>query len=110
VREAEVSLDIRPAEEAVIMEGQLVRTTHEATVIPFAAGMTLLQAMGIAGGYRLTACLDQVILRRGTDVYRVDMSKYHDTPDDLYLLPNDHIVVERNLVILVRDYIEEYVY
>ena len=92
------------------MEGQLVRTTHEATVIPFAAGMTLLQAMGIAGGYRLTACLDQVILRRGTDVFRVDMSKYHDTPDDLYLLPNDHIVVERNLVILVRDYIEEYVY
>jgi protein involved in polysaccharide export with SLBB domain len=106
VRDGELSMDIRPAEESVILEGQLVRPA----VVPYQNRMTLLQAMGTTGGYRVTACLDQVILRRGQDVFRIDMSDYHDTPDDLYLLPNDHIVVERNLVILIRDYIEEYVY
>jgi len=106
VRDGELSVDIRPAEESVIVEGQLVRPL----VFPYHNGMTMLQVMGMSGGYKLTACLDQVILRRGTDVFRVDMSDYHDTPDDLLLLPNDHIVVERNVIILIRDYIEEYVY
>jgi protein involved in polysaccharide export with SLBB domain len=112
VRNAEVSVQITPAGETIFLEGEVVKPATQ----PYTLKMTLMQAMGNAGGYKLTACLHTVILRRSyldpvnVDVYRISLRDYYDTHPELLLLPNDHIIVERNWVILVRDYINEYVW
>jgi len=109
---SEVSVQIIPAGETIILEGEVVRPSTQ----PLTMKMTLMQALGNAGGYKLTACLHTIIIRRSfldekhPDVFRINLRKYADVPEELFLLPNDHIIVERNWVILVQDYIEQYVW
>jgi len=112
IQNSDVSVQVLPAGETITIEGQMVKPATQ----PFTNKMTLMQAMGNAGGYKLTACLCEVIVRRyypdprKPDVIRVSLREYGDIPEDLLLLPNDQIIVERNWVILVRDYIDEYVW
>lgn len=112
VRNPEVSVSLTPAAETVIVEGEVLRPLP----LPYTVRMTLMQAIGNAGSYKITACLHTVILRRpylnpaAPDVYRIDLTKYYDTPEELFLLPSDHIIVEKNWVIYVRDWINEYIW
>lgn len=112
----EISIQITPAAETITLEGQIVRPDRDTYTQPYTPKMTLIQAIGNVGGYKLTACLHTVIVRRSyldknhPDVFRINLRDYEDTPEDLYLLPNDHIILERNWLILVRDYITEYVW
>ncbi len=112
LKNPEISVGITPAGETIILEGMVPRPVPQ----PYTIRMTLVQAIGQGGGYLLTACLHQVIVRRTyldpkhPDVFRVNLRDYEDTPEELFLLPGDHIIMQRNLAILIRDYIEEYVY
>jgi protein involved in polysaccharide export with SLBB domain len=115
----EVSVQVVPTAESIIVEGELARpgtANSGVSTQPFTPKMTLSQALGNAGGYKITACLHSVVVRRSyldpkhPEVFRVNLRDYPDIPEELFLLPNDHIMVERNLVILVRDYINEYVW
>jgi hypothetical protein len=112
VRSTEVSVSITPAAENIILEGEVLRPLPQ----PYTLKMTLMQALGHAGGYKLTACLHTVIVRRPyldalhPDVFRINLRDYADVKEELFLLPSDHIIVEKNLAILVRDYINDYVW
>ena len=112
IKGRDLSVQITPAGETIILEGEVLRPLPQ----PVTLRMTLMQALGVAGGYKLTACLHTVIVRRSylnaahPDVFRINLRDYADAPEELFLLPNDHIIVEKNWVILVRDYINEYVW
>ena len=112
VAPTDLSIGVTPAGEGITLEGEVNRVA----AIAFVPNLTLMQAIGQAGGYRLTACLHTVILRRSylnpkhPEVFRVNLRDYADIPEELFLLPNDHIIVERNWVILVQDYIDTYVW
>jgi len=112
IRAAEISVQVTPAGENIILEGEVLRPLPQ----PYTLRMTLIQLLGNAGGYKLTACLHTVILRRSyltprsPDVFRVSLREYADEKEELFLLPGDHIIVERNWAILVRDYINDYVW
>jgi len=120
VRVPEVSVQVTPAAEAIIIEGQFggqSRNIATATnIIPYTSNMTLVQAIGRVGGYNLTACMHEVVIRRyyldpkHPDVFRINLRDYADTPEDLILLPGDQIILERNWFILFRDYVDEYVW
>jgi protein involved in polysaccharide export with SLBB domain len=112
VRDAELSISLLPSGETVVVEGEVLKPIQ----IPLTLRMTLLQAIAIAGGYKITACLHTVVVRRyikdpeHPETFRVNLTDRMDTNPDLLLLPNDHILLERNWVILVRDYINEYIW
>jgi protein involved in polysaccharide export with SLBB domain len=112
INQSEISMQVAPAGETVTVEGEVIRPSIQ----PYAIKMTLLQALGNSGGYKLTAHLRGVIVRRyfldprKPDVFRVNVNAYAHTPEDLVLLPSDQIVVERTFLILIRDYIDEYVW
>jgi protein involved in polysaccharide export with SLBB domain len=112
VTSPEISVLVAPAGETVVMEGEVLRPIPQ----PLTLKMTLLQALGNAGGYKITGSLKHVIVRRPflnaehPDVFRVDVWDYADIPEELFLLPNDHIIVEKHWLINIRDYITEYVW
>ncbi len=130
VSDAELSVQITPALEQIILEGELGSGKGvgsggggTGTAIPYTPNLTLLQAMGQQGGYKLTACLHNIIVRRSylnpryPEVFHVNIRDFAnvrrdtiDMPEDLMLLPGDHIIVQRNLAILIRDLLEEYFY
>jgi protein involved in polysaccharide export with SLBB domain len=117
IQNPEISLGVTPVGETIILEGEVESSrSRGSTIQPYTVKMTILQAMGNAGGYKLTARLPKVILirpyldPRHPEVYRIDLSHYADSPEDLLLLPNDHIIVKRNWAIMARDYIVEYVW
>ncbi|MGH9362765.1 MAG: polysaccharide biosynthesis/export family protein [Thermoanaerobaculia bacterium] len=112
VTNPEIFVGIAPSGETIILEGEVNRPM----IMPLTLRMTLMQAFGQANGYRLTACLHTIIIRRSylnpknPDVFRVNLRKYADIPEELFLLPQDHIIVEKNWWILIRDYVDEYVW
>jgi len=62
--------------------------------------MTLSQALGNAGATR-SRLPPQCCHRRSyldpkhPEVFRINLRDYPDIPEELFLLPNDHIIVER---------------
>jgi hypothetical protein len=113
VKVPEISVQVAPAGESIILEGEVARPPG---TMPFTLRMTLMQAIGASGGYNLTACLHEVTVRRSyldpkhPDVFNINLRDYQWVPEELFLLPNDHIIVQKNFAILVRDYIREYVW
>lgn len=109
VRDPEISIQIQPAGEFVYLEGMV----GNAKTVPFALQMTLSQLMAEAGSYQITGSVDDIILRRSyldatyPEKFRVNI---YDDSEEIFLLPNDHIVVERTTWILVRDYLDEYLW
>lgn len=109
VRQPEISIKIESAAEVIYLQGQV----DEASTMPYTPNMTLAQALSNAGGYLVTASVDEVILKRPyrdirkPDVFFVDL---YDQSEEILLLPNDEIIVERTYWILLRDYLGEYIW
>jgi protein involved in polysaccharide export with SLBB domain len=114
IQNPEISVGITSAGETVIIEGQIVR--QPPGPLPLTLRMTLVQAIGAVGGYKLTACLHSIVVRRPyldpqhPDIFKVNLRDYEESPEELFLLPNDQIIVQRNVIIVVRDYIDDYVW
>jgi protein involved in polysaccharide export with SLBB domain len=114
IQNPEIGIGVAPAGETIILEGQVVRPPSGP--VPLTLRMTLVQALGASGGYKLTACLHTIVVRRPfldpkhPDIFRVNLRDYEDSPEELFLLPGDQIIVQRHVLILIRDYIDEYVW
>jgi hypothetical protein len=109
VTAAIASLQVEPLAETVVIEGEV----ESPGVVNYFPRMTLSQLISRSGGYKITACIDSVRLKRPylnpehPDVFTVDLS---DDSAEIFLLPEDQIWVERNLWIYARDYVREYVW
>lgn len=108
VREAEVSIQVKARDEVVYLVGQFERP-GAVTLTP---RMTLGEAISSIGGLRVTGDTDYALLRRPfrdrqhPDLYRLDLN---DEVAQLYLLPNDQILVQRTFLASVVNYIREYI-
>lgn len=109
IREPEISLQIEPDHEAVYLHGAVITPGPQQMTLK----MTLSQLLIAGGGYADTASIDDVILRRPyrnqrqPDVFRISL---YDDSEELFLLPNDQIIVDRTYWIVFRDYLREYIW
>jgi protein involved in polysaccharide export with SLBB domain len=109
INQPEVSVQITPADEFVYIVGE-VRTPGQQTITN---RTTLSQAMARAGGYRVTASADEVLLirpfrdHRRPDRFVIDL---YDFSEDVVLLPDDQIIVDPTTWILIREYMREYIW
>lgn len=109
MKNAEISVHITPAGEVIYLRGAVARPA----TMPYTLKMTLSQAISNAGGYLDSASADEVILKRSyknprqPDYFVVNL---YDTSEEIFLLPNDQIIVDRTWWIVVRDYLYEYVW
>ncbi len=109
VKNAEISVHITPAGEVIYLRGAVTRPA----TMPYTLKMTLSQAISNAGGYLDSASADEVILKRSyknprkPDYFVVNL---YDTSEEIFLLPNDQIIVDRTWWIVVRDYLNEYIW
>jgi len=107
----ELSVLVTPAAEFVYVHGELERLVLQVDLRP---GMTIQDAIARSGGIRITADDDGVLLRRpfshppgSPERYRVDISLLGE---EVILLPNDHIHVERTVLATIVAYLREYVF
>lgn len=107
----EFSVLVEPAGEVVYVFGELERPVIPIDLRP---GMTVQDAIARAGGIRITADSDDVILRRSfghppgrPQRYRIDLN---DNAEEIILFPDDHIHVEKNLFALIVAYLREYIF
>ena len=84
--------------------------------VQYVDGMTALQAISVAGGFRNTARQESVILirREGEEHrgYRLDLAKAtagEDFSDDVRLVPSDIVVVPRSNIAEVNLFVEQYI-
>jgi len=109
VPDPEVSLEVTPRQEIVYMVGQFERPG----VVPLRTRMTMRQAIAAAGGLRITGDSDWALLRRPfanprrPDLFRVDLN---DESDEIVLLPNDQIVLGRNIPAFISNWLQEYIF
>jgi len=107
VRTTDISVRISNRPEVVYMVGQFVNPS----VVVLEKRMTLQQAISSAQGLEITGDTDWALLRRPhgnprrPDLFRIDLS---DESEDIFLLPNDQIVLDRNFVATVIEYIQEF--
>lgn len=108
-KDAEVSIRVTPLLERVHMVGQYVRpATLDMTV-----RMTLHEAISEVGGLRITGNTDYALLRRPylnpqhPDLFRIDLT---DESEQIFLLPGDQVVLDRNWCANVVHYLQEYVF
>ena len=108
VRDTDVSIQVTPRGEEVYLVGQFERP-H---TVPLTTEMTLTQAIAKAGGLRVTGDTDWALLRRPfldrhqPAQFRIDLT---DNSQDLFLLPGDQVVLERNFLAGVVNYIREFI-
>jgi protein involved in polysaccharide export with SLBB domain len=106
VREAVVSIQVRPRGEQVYLSGQFVQPR----VVDLLPAMTLGQAVSAVGGTRVTA--SSALLHRpyrdpeNPEVYRIDLDAENAI---LVLLPGDQIVLERTWCATLVAYWQEYI-
>jgi protein involved in polysaccharide export with SLBB domain len=109
VRDAEVSILITPYLERVHFVGQFERPgTVDLTV-----KMTLQEAISTSLGTRITGDTDYALLRRPymnprhPHRYRIDLN---DESEEIFLLPGDQIILERNFAAGVINYLREFIF
>lgn len=109
VRSPEVAIQVTPAPELIYLHGQVEKPGTQ----PYVHGMTLSHAIANANGYKVTASADEVVLKRSyRNPRRPDrfvVSLYEDS-EAVFLLPGDEIIVDPTAWILVRDYLQEYLW
>ena len=109
LNEPVVSVGVAPFEEVIYVQGAV----RGPRTMPYRLNMTLTQAILESGNYLDTASLDDIVLRRpysdprNPDVFYVD---YYDESEEVFLLPDDEIIVDRTSWIVVRDYVREYIF
>ena len=108
IRGLVIGIQITPKEETVYLSGH---GSSQPGPQPMSLRMTLSQLLINGGGYNDTASIDDVILRRPyrnsrqPDVFRISL---YDESEELFLLPNDQIIIDRTYWIVFRDYLREY--
>ena len=109
VRDAELSILVRPSLEKVHLVGQFERPLS----IDLTTKMTMHEAVSAVGGLKITGDTDYALLRRPflnpshPDLHRIDLN---DETEDIFLLPGDQIVLGRTWLATVLAYIREYVF
>ena len=109
LNEPVVSVGVAPFPEVIYLVG----TVLGPQTLPYRLNMTLTQAILEARNYLDTASLDDIILRRpysnprNPDIFYVD---YYDESEEIFLLPDDEIIVTRTTWIVIRDYVREYIF
>jgi protein involved in polysaccharide export with SLBB domain len=105
----EVSIRVTPRLEEVVLTGEFERPG----AIRLDRKMTLNDAIARAGGIRITAAPWAATLRRPyhdpahPDVFTIDLL---DDSEEIYLLPGDHIDLDRNVAALIVRIINEYIF
>jgi protein involved in polysaccharide export with SLBB domain len=99
--------------------GGQVHVTGEvdhSTAIPFGTGLTALEAISGAGGFRDTAKIDSVILIRRTDAgfqgYRLALDQAlsgKDLSADVALRPSDVLHVPKSTIAQMNLFVDQYV-
>jgi protein involved in polysaccharide export with SLBB domain len=86
------------------------------TAIPFGTGLTALEAISGAGGFRDTAKIDSVILIRRTDAgfqgYRLALDQAlsgKDLSADVALRPSDVLHVPKSTIAQMNLFVDQYV-
>lgn len=108
-KDAEVSVLVTPFMERVHMVGQFERPA----TLDLSVRMTLHEAVSAVGGMRITGNTDYALLRRPylnpqhPDSFRIDLN---DESEQIFLLPGDQVLLERNWCASVVHYLQEYVF
>lgn len=109
VRDAEVSILVSPYLERVHLVGQFERPG----TIELSVKLTLQEAISTALGTRITGDTDYALLRRPymdprhPMRYRIDLN---DESEEIFLLPGDQIILERNFAAGVINYLREFIF
>jgi protein involved in polysaccharide export with SLBB domain len=105
----EVSIQVTPKGEKIYMVGQFERPG----TIDLTTKMTLQQAISATGGIKVTGDSDWALLRRPfgnprhPDLFRIDLN---DESEEIFLLPEDQIVLQRTFVAGLQNYLREYIF
>ena len=109
LNEPVISIGVQPFEEIVYIQGPM----HTAQTLPYRLNMTLTQAIIQSSNNQDLASLNDLVLRRpysnprNPDIFYVS---YYDKSEEVFLLPDDQIIMTRTSWIVVRDYIREYIF
>jgi len=112
-----IAVVVRGVTTTVYVEGEVGGGTSATQGgIQYVDGMTALQAISVAGGFRDTARRDSVILIRreggGYQGYRLDLDKAtagKDFSEDVVLAPRDIVVVPRSAIAEVNLFVQQYI-
>jgi protein involved in polysaccharide export with SLBB domain len=107
MRTTDISVQISPRADVVYLVGQFTNPG----VVELKNHMTLQQAVSSASGLKVAGDTDWALLRRPhgnprqPDLFRIDLN---DLSEDIFLLPNDQVVLGRTFTALVIAYIQEF--
>jgi len=110
VRDPSVSIHVQPRPENVYVVGEF---EEGGAVIALETKMTLHEAISAAAGLKITGDTDWALLRRPhanprhPTIYRIDLN---DESEEIFLLPNDQIVLGRNFFAGVVNYVRVYIF
>lgn len=109
VRDSDISVLVAPRDEKVYMVGQFV----EPDAVDLTTQLTLQTAISAVGGFKITGDSDWALLRRpygragNPALYRIDLN---DESADIFLLPEDQIVLGRTFLAGMINYVREYLF
>lgn len=110
----DISIQVLPAPEYVYIGGEFERLAGAQIVLQ--PRMTVQQLVAMYNTTKITGDTDWALLRRPysedpihpkMEVFRIDL---HDLDEDIYLLPGDQVILERNFVAGVINYLREYLF
>lgn len=109
VEGARISIQVAPSEEVVYLVGEYERPA----TVTLRTKMTLHEAISAVRGMRITGDTDYALLRRPygnplhPELFRIDLN---DESEEIFLLPGDQIVLERNFFATIVAYLREFVF
>ncbi len=110
----DLSVQVVPAPEYVYIGGEFER--YSGAQIILQQKMTVQQLVAMYNTTKITGDTDWALLRRPysenpihpkMEVFRIDL---HNLEEDIYLLPGDQVILERNALAGVINYLREYVF
>lgn len=108
VGHADISLQVTPRGEKIYLVGQF----EKPAVVDLTTKMTLGEAVSAVGGLKVTGDTDYALLRRPyvnprrPDIFRIDLN---DESEEIFLLPGDQIVLDRNFIGDVVHHIQTFI-
>ena len=107
----EIQVQVQPAPELVYILGEF--RSVRVNPIELRPGMTLQEAISAAGGLNILGDTDWALLRRPyrdavhPELYRIDLNDWNE---EIVLLPDDQIVLQKNYLAMLIEYIREYIF
>jgi protein involved in polysaccharide export with SLBB domain len=110
VRDPSVNIQVKPRQETIYVVGEF---EDGGSAIALNTKMTLHEAISAAAGLKITGDTDWALLRRPygnprhPTLYRIDLN---DESEEIFLLPDDQIILGRNFFAGVINYVRTYIF